>query len=151
MTQCCRTNCKDGDEFYDYNRWICKGCIRKEARERRKTQRGQDSHRKYRESKKGLEKHIKHMNKYRGKGLHKKDHAKWKMKNRVTKDTLRQTLFPECEDCNENMDGGGSSSCSVANGAEDIKLCLVHLEWVRSGIHPLSGYQGNMECPYEPE
>ena len=95
------------------------------------------AHRRHRESRKGLAGHRRRNKTYRLKGYDKKDKAKWLKYNTVNRDTLKEQLFEQCEICNENTDGQGSLTCSIAHGLEDISLCPVYQEWKHYGHHPL--------------
>lgn len=64
---------------------------------------------------------------------------KWADENRVTRRVLKAHRFDLCENCNMNTDGLGSENCGVAQGDENISLCLVFADWRAYGIHPITG------------
>jgi len=52
--------------------------------------------------------------------------------------TLEKGLpFLQCNNCVEHVE---MNQCNVVNGSEDITVCGVYQEWLRTGIHPLSYY-----------
>lgn len=139
IKRCREESCCEVNPVFYKNRKICKVCYRENMRL-------------YKQTKKGKQVHILANKKYRTKGSDIKDKVKWLKYNTVNRDTLQEQLFEQCTDCNENLDGQGSHTCSVANGVEDIKLCLVHQDWKQHGEHPLVDLsQQYDDCPYNPE
>jgi len=122
--KCSNPNCEElFPEFYN-GRNQCKVCYLAVVK---KYQRGI-----------GKNSHDKANKRYREAGKSKKDITLWVKYNRVNTDTLKEQLFEECINCNENLDGNGSQTCSCSNGTESIRLCPVWQEWKHSGKHPLT-------------
>jgi hypothetical protein len=135
---CTNPDCQcPNPEFYDSNKRVCKDCLRRKQRAYRLSPKGRESHYRNRFTEKGLKNKALRQKRYRDKGKEAPVLARWKKYNRITRDTLREIVHGQCGNCNENLDGQGSQTCAIANGAEDIKLCPVWQDFKQWDEHPL--------------
>ena len=141
MKKCSNAECTSvTPEFYDKGAW-CKACVRKRQLIYRHSEAGKASHIRNRSTEKGLESKRVRQRRYNAKGNADKDRARWLKYNTITRDTLREMIHEPCSNCNENLDGQGSQTCSIANGSEDIKLCPVWQAFDQWGEHPLIDFK----------